>query len=251
MTNKFLAVLVFLISQTTIYAQNNPAIQTDRPDQTECPFIVPANHFQVESGFSYEKVTTNSSAYALPSTLIRYGVNEMFEFRLIEEFVAEEIYKETSTGFTPLTFGLKAKLNEEKGIFPEMAFIGHLSIPDFASEDYKTVYYAPSFRLTMQHTLSEKVTLAYNLGAEWDGFSAEPTFIYTLTSGITTGKNTGIYFEFYGFAPQNQNADHRFDGGFVYQMKPNMQFDISGGVGITENAPDYYGALGFSFRLPD
>jgi hypothetical protein len=68
------------------------------------------------------------------------------------------------------------KLTEEKGIFPKTSFIAHIGLPNAASTKYKTDYFAPEFRFTMQHTLSEKFSLSYNLGLEWDGFSAEPTF---------------------------------------------------------------------------
>ena len=103
----------------------------------------------------------------------------------------------------------------------------------------------------MQHTLSERVNLGYNLGAEWNGETAEPTFIYTITTGCALGEKTGAYAELYGFIPQKSAADHLFDGGLTYLLKQNIQFDISGGFGLTPAAPDYFIALGFSFRLKD
>jgi hypothetical protein len=101
----------------------------------------------------------------------------------------------------------------------------------------------------MQHTLSNKFTLAYNLGAEWDGETPEPTFIYTLTSGMSITEKLGAYIELYGFAPQNQSADHRADGGFTYLITNDVMVDISGGFGITKESPKNYFALGFSYRL--
>jgi len=142
-------------------------------------------------------------------------------------------------------------LVHEKGILPTTSFIGHLTIPRLASENFQATYFAPAFRFTMQHTLSEKFALAYNLGAEWDGESPEPIFIYTLTTGYSISEKFGAYVEAYGFVPQISMSDHRFDGGLNYLFRPNILFDISGGVGLTENAPDYYAALGFSFRLKD
>ena len=37
------------------YSQETEPIQTDRPDQTETPAIVPKEMFQVETGFSFQK----------------------------------------------------------------------------------------------------------------------------------------------------------------------------------------------------
>ena len=72
-----------------------------------------------------------------------------------------------------------------------------------------------------------------------------------LTSGVSLTEKVGAYIELYGFAPQNEKAEHRLDGGITYFLKPNLMFDISGGFGLTENAPKYYTSLGFSMRLPN
>lgn len=101
----------------------------------------------------------------------------------------------------------------------------------------------------MQHTLSEKVSLSYNLGCEWDGISPEPTFIYTVASGFSISEKWGSYIEFFGFMPQNQKSNHNFDAGFTYLIFPNFMFDLSSGFGISKYAPKHYFAFGFSFRI--
>lgn len=148
-----------------------------------------------------------------------------------------------------MLIGCKIKIADEKGIVPKTSFIGHIALPNAASKEFKSEFFAPEFRFVMQHTLSKKISFSYNLGAEWDGFSPEPTFIYTVATGYSITEKIGSYIEFFGFAPQQQTANHNFDGGFTYLISPNVMVDASAGVGITENAPDYYWALGFSFRL--
>ena len=71
-----------------------------------------------------------------------------------------------TSGISPVKIGFKVKLSDEKGLLPKTSFIGHLSIPSFASKELKTIFYAPSFRFTMQHTLTDKINLGYNLGSE-------------------------------------------------------------------------------------
>ena len=138
---------------------------------------------------------------------------------------------------------------EEKGIIPLTSFIGHIGIPKLASSNYKATYFAPEFRFTMQHTISEKQSLAYNIGAEWNGETAEPTFVYTLTTGYSLGEKIGAYFELYGFVPQIEKPDHRFDAGLTYLFNPNHQLDISGGFGLSKTSPKYFVSLGYSFRF--
>ncbi|WP_298395605.1 transporter [Flavobacterium sp.] len=240
---------LFLIISTSIYSQNSEPIQADRPDQTETPAIVPKGMFQVETGFTFQKNDAISKSFTLPSTLWKYGVNENFELRLITEFLSEELTKEKLNGLAPIYVGFKVKLADEKGIIPKTSFIGHISLPNAASKEFKTDFFAPEFRFVMQHTLSEKFSLSYNLGAEWDGFSAAPTFIYTNAIGYSISNNLGSYIEIFGFIPQKMNSNHSIDGGITYLISNNFMVDLSSGFGISKNAPDYYWALGFSFRI--
>ena len=52
-----------------------PPIQLDRPDQTECPFIVPKNYVQVENGFTYETINEDLKTISYPSSLWKFGLN--------------------------------------------------------------------------------------------------------------------------------------------------------------------------------
>src|SRR6187402_1829792 len=162
-------ILLLLTCFSKSLAQEKEPIETDRPDQTETPAIVPKGMFQMENGFSFEKTNGDSEVLLLPSSLIKYGLNDRFEFRLIAEFASEKTNDNKISGINPVLVGFKVAIAEEKGIWPKVSFISHLMIPDLASSELKTAYYAPRFRFTMQHTLSDKISLGYNLGAEWDG----------------------------------------------------------------------------------
>lgn len=235
-----------LILTITVYSQN---IEADRPDQTETPAIVPKGMIQVESGFSFQKKGSNNYSYTLPSTLWKYGVNENFELRLITEIISEKNYNEKQNGLLPLFIGFKVNLSEEKGIIPKISLIAHIGLPKMASSNYKTEYLTPEFRFTMQHSLSEKWSLGYNIGAEWDGLTPKPTFVYTLTTGYSIDEKLGSYIELFGFATQNKKTNHNLDGGLTYLITNNFMVDLSSGFGITEVDFEHYFALGISFRL--
>ena len=230
-------------------AQVATPIEADRPDQTETPAIVPKGMFQIETGFTYQKENSELKTFLLPTVLSKYGVNENFELRLITEFNYANFNDQNLSGFSSVLVGFKAKLAEEKGIIPKTSIIAHIGIPNAASTNFKTDYFAPQFRFTMQHTLSDKFSLSYNLGAEWDGFSAEPIFIYTLTSGYSITEKLGSYIELFGFLPQDNKANHNLDAGLTYLINNNFMLDLSSGVGLTHNAPKYYISAGFSFRV--
>lgn len=169
---------------------------------------------------------------------------------MITELATNQLNRKSVTGFNPVKVGFKANLCKESGIIPLTSFIAHLSVPQISGKAFRTKYFAPTFRFTMQHSLTEKISLGYNLGAEWDGDVAYPAFIYTVTTGFSLSKSLGAYIELYGFAPQDFRAEHRADGGITFLVKNNILLDVSGGAGLSKQAPDYYGSLGFSIRLP-
>jgi hypothetical protein len=245
----FVLILSFLLISHYAISQDLPSIQTDRPDQTECPFITPKGYLQFENGFSIEKSNSETTTLVMPTILTKFGINDHFELRLITEYVTDQSETNKVSGINPVLIGFKARLFAEKGIIPITSFIGHLSLPDLASKNFKTTYYAPEFRFTMQHTISDKQSLSYNLGAEWNGETAEPVFIYTLTSGYSISEKISGYIELYGFLPQIDKPDHRFDAGLNYLFLPNHQLDVSAGFGLSKVSPDYFISLGYSFRF--
>jgi hypothetical protein len=241
--------IYFGATSDNLFGQSLPAIQLDRPDQTECPFITPKKYIQIENGFTFETFDQSQTSISYPSTLWKYGVNEKFELRLITELVSEKTIGNTNTGFLPITIGFKTSLFEEKGFIPKTSFIGHVTTSNIGSKEFHTKYIAPSFRFTMQHTLTNKISLAYNLGVEWNGENAEHNYIYTLTTGFSLTDKIGCYIELYGFLPAENKADHRFDCGLTYLINNDFMADISGGFGLTENAPKNYISLGLSYRF--
>lgn len=234
--------------QCELFAQQTP-IQTDRPDQTECPFIVPARYLQVENGFLAEWKGGKQTGFTSPSTLWKYGVNDNWELRLLTEFVFTKENGKTTMGLMPVAIGFKSNLCREKGIMPTISFIGHLTTRNAGSKKYATTYAAPSFRFTMAHTLSDQMTLGYNIGSEWDGESATPSYLYTVTTCISMGKKLGCYAEVFGFVRKGTVPEHNIDGGFTYLVTPDLQLDMSGGTSIAGMEPAAYVSIGLSYRF--
>lgn len=240
-----LNVLLFLISMN-LWSQS--PIQCDRPDQTETPFTVPKGRFQVESGFSYKK-DVDQHNYSLPSTLSKYGLTEQIELRLITEWNMVNDLKENFSGLQPIQLGFKINFFGEKKWRPKTSLIAHLTLPKWASANYQSNYYMPNFRFTMQHTLTDKLNLGYNLGAQWDAGNQRRTWLYTATLGYSLSKKLGCYAEVFGFAPQFESANHSMDGGITYLISDDFMLDLSAGKRIVGVTAEYYTALGVSFRI--
>lgn len=247
---KYLFVLVVFTGAMPKYlkAQNVPAMQLDRPSQSECPYITPQNFLQIENGFNFEHIDANQRALYLPSTLWKFGLNEKFEFRLITEFLSLKKNGISTSGLMPITLGFKTALFEEKGILPKTSFSGYIGTSKLGSKIFQSQYLVPSFKFLMQHTLSKNVSLAYNLGAEWNGKNAQQTYLYTLNTGISLSSKLACYAEIYGSLPAKDSPTHACDGGFTYSISENFIIDLSAGVTLSPNAANNYLALGLSYR---
>lgn len=241
---------IFFISCAELKAQVDK-IDTDRPDQTESAVTVPKNYFQAEFGFNKENLFGKNYDLIHPTALLKYGLKK-FEFRL--EATYKTSYEhlipnpKSTTGLDPVVVGFKAALWEEKKLLPKTSLIVHLGIPALASNAFKPDNIAPSFRFTMQNSITPSIAIGYNLGAEWDGYTSTPTWIYTFAPGFNFGEKWYAYLEAFGFIRKKESPEHNLDAGLAYYISNDVKVDISGGIGIAGAIPNNYLAAGFSFR---
>ncbi|WP_179021545.1 transporter [Winogradskyella forsetii] len=238
-------------------ANTSEPLVTDRPDATEASSTVGKGTLQIETGGlfeSFEENNTTSENYTYNTTLIRYGILDNVELRVGWDFV-EGITKvngrkldNVTSGLSPLLLGLKLDIAEEKGSMPEIALIGHVFPLFSASADYRPETTGIDFRLSLSHTLSEKSSLGYNIGAKWGNDSPEAAAIYSLSYGYSLSDKFGCFTELYGDLPEDSSANHYWDAGFTYLPCNDLQFDIYGGTSITQGQ-DLLIGMGLSYRV--
>ncbi|MGB7394555.1 MAG: transporter [Pricia sp.] len=235
-----------------------PPLVTDRPDATEASSVVPKGTLQVETGGFYESFEENDlklERAVYNTALLRYGLLDNFELRLGWNFEEQQTkingnsVGDALNGLSPLLFGMKLAIAEEKGAFPEIALIGHLFLPFTASDDFKPDTTGADFRFSLSHTLSEKSSLGYNVGAQWGNDNPEIAYIYTVAYGYSITDRFGFFAEVYGDFPENSRANHLWDAGLTYLLYPNVQLDFSGGTSFTAGQ-DVLLSAGVSFRVP-
>lgn len=251
---RLLQFVLCIFLQIHLWAQQEGRMETDRPDQTESPFLTKKNYLQVEIGLGLAK-EQGYSTIAAPTILWKYGLSKKFELRLVSEI---NVVKnpppvpdghDVNTGLVPLQIGGKLSLFEENGLLPKTSFIFHAAIPKVASRKFQAAKWAPEFVFAMQNTLSKTLGLGYNFGMEWDGETDKPFFIYTLSPGANVGDRWYTFIELFGGVQANQVAKNSIDGGLGYYINDNMKLDASAGWGITKPAVDYFVNVGFSFRF--
>lgn len=238
-------------SQDTIKV---PGLVTDRPTQSESPVIVPAGSFQIETGFIHEFVTSDITNTFYNTTLLRYGLVKGLEIRLGMDYLKniERWNDDTQVitkGFTPVFIGSKIHIAREQGIWPEVAFSAGVGVPKTGAGAFMTSYLAPSLKVIASHTIGRNFSLGYNIVAAWDGETAQPTGIYTVSLGMSVSEWIGVFIENYAYFKKGL-FDFRSDAGITWLLKRNLQIDMSGGLGLNNKAPNGFISCGISWRVP-
>ena len=260
-TIKQLFIVGFLLVSSLIAGQEKEdlgALVTDRPDATEAPSVIPKNYIQIETGAFYESFEDNNfktEDFTYNTTLIRYGLLDNLELRLGWDLTdSKQIFNNIETNqissLSPLLLGIKIAIIEEKGVLPEIGFIGHLNLPFTVKELIKPQTTGVDFRFSFAHTLNKRTSFSYNLGAAWEGDSPEANYLYTMAYGYSITNKFGMYAELYGDFPENNKANHLWDAGVTYLISNNVQFDATVGSSIT-SGQDILLSAGVSFRLPN
>ena len=258
---KLYRVLLIFAFSLSAFAQETEGkispLVTDRPDATEASSTVGKGVLQFETGGLYESFEDNNikfENYTYNTMLIRYGILDNLELRLGWDFVEgvtsinDNRLDNIMSGLSPLLLGMKIDIAEENGAFPEIALIGHVFPVFSASADYRPEYTGVDFRFSLSHTLSEKSSLGYNIGAEWGNDSPEAAAIYTIAYGYSFSDAFGMYAELYGDFPEDNSANHYWDAGMTYLVNNDLQLDAYVGTSITEGQ-DLLLGLGLSYRI--
>ena len=252
--NGFFVLLVYFNQVVAESGRSDiPAIITDRPDQSESPFIVPLGHLQVETGFvlSQDRQDDHSKirTYDVATTLLRYGITDLFEFRLGGSFTIQRLstpfISRTVSGINGLSIGGKLHLLQGKGLLPRTALIAMVNLP-VGPEAFRPD--GPSYRVLLASVspLTEALSLSYNIGGEREGSAA--LYFFTASFGLSLSERLGAFLEVYGNRSSGVPAELHFDTGLTHLLSPAIQLDSS--VGFSFTAESWFFNAGLAFRLP-
>lgn len=271
-----LGVLTLVSGATAVLAAEDdaPELATDRPDQTESTSIVQPGSVQLEIGVTrseFEDDLVDLRATSYPEVLARIGVTRAIELRVgfdgyqsfnqrVKVPTLEKQFApvpEPEEGAADASLGAKFYMASEKGVRPEMAVMTTLSIPS-GEDELSTNHVDPSFRFLFSHTLTDRLSLGYNLGAAWateDDLDDRDTISnaeWTLALGIGATERLGFFVEAFGETGLSAEGGpaNSIDGGLTWLIRPNLQLDAAVGVGVTDRADDRFFGVGISWRYP-
>ena len=241
---KLVCFITCLLLSLPTFSQLEGRIETDRPDQTECPFIVKKGFVQAEMGFN-KSVDAGQSEYVLPTTLLKYGLSKSFELRYVSSLQGNSAYR-----FHSEALGFKLRLLDPEKWKPRTAVIVHYNFRDDkrdASDQDLKPHSLGQVVFTFQNDLYKNLGVGYNFGVEFhENGTAEG--IYRIAPSINIGKRGYAYAEVFGRFPNNSVTEHWFDGGLAFYASEDIKLDISAGNSFT-SPENWYVALGVSLRV--
>lgn len=247
---KILSGIFFLL--IAFQAAGQEKLTADRPGESKSPELVKGNHFQVEAGFRKEKPDDHLHLYHHPSAVLRYGLFNAIELRMeiTSQTIRDRLNKATLNGLKPLEFGVKAKVLPEYNGFPSIAMLGTIGIPSTSSNDYFNRRIPVEFRTLLGNTLSRNLKLQYNGGIKWEGDDRTARWMYSVSPIFEISNRFSVFIEEYAFLRKAGSPQHYINGGVEFYPKNNLMFDVSGGLGLSDQSSDYFLAAGITFRLP-
>jgi len=254
MINKVTTFLCFVLVKVILLGQTEPGpIQPDRPGLGESSQIIPEHYFQIETGMNmeYNQVSSvKTKSISWNNFTMRWGIFDAFELRF-----AINLEQEYTNGIkaplelSPFSLGFKARVTAQKGLIPSTAVLGNLGFP-YLSADTARPQLSPSILIPMEWDLSESLLLTLNNGLFWNGIDAVPEYFASVGLDLELPKATGIFIESYVSMSDVTDFAPGFNGGFIWRVKPNLQFDCSAGVGLNNNIANGFINAGLSYRIP-
>ena len=232
---------------------------TDRPDFTEASVTVGVGVVQVETGYTYFYDSGPGGTlreHSFPEALFRIGFyDDWLEFRIAQNIGWSDNGVTTVSGASDTYLGFKLALTPQAGILPEMALVPQMTVPTGAPA-FTDNQVLPGINWLYGWEVNEFLawggSTQYNRrvdGTTGDGYTE---WAQSFTINYTLTEKLGAYTEWFAFFPNSADtevAQHYLDGGLTYKQTDNIQWDIRGGVGLSDSAADYFVGIGLSMRF--
>lgn len=255
-------ILIFILFVTFIVNSQNltPELIADRPDVTESATIIPVGFYQFETGFVYQKnkfyngiSLVEEDNITLGTTLIRYGINDLLEFRFGGEYFLGESksydIKETVSGLNGFMIGTKIQLWKDK-IITNGAILLEINLP-FGNENLRPDKFEPNFILALDQDITNGISIGANFGVLNNSKLNKNIFSFSSALGMSLTERFGCFIEYYGQSTKNEISNHYFDTGVIYLQKQNLQIDLSVGKGLFSENTNWFLSVGLTLRFPN
>lgn len=240
-------------------------LSTDRPDFTESSVTVGRGVTQLEMGYLYvndRAPSTSFDGHAYPDMLLRQGLfAEWLELRVGWTYLSdrETIGSLTTTNdrSSDLLVATKIALTPQEDLLPEMALIAQMFLPISDDPILGGGEVLPGVNWIYAWELNDWLSVAGSsqLNRALDDANGEAygLFAQSAVAGVSLTDRLGTFHEWFAFIPDGAETirtQHFYNGGFTFLINDDVQLDIRAGVGLSDNADDFFAGTGLSIRFP-
>lgn len=250
---KFHVWLLFLLFLFASFAHSQEMaatkeIVTDRPDVTEASIVIPKGSLQLENGISW---TSDHSDRSLDfsETLVRFGVSQRTELRLVIPNYQYVISTAAGSGFSDAAIGLKQQL----GPLPEhfdLSVIVAVSLPT-GSDGVSSHGFDPFVKSPWSKELRKGWSLGGMQSLFWNTRGGTRNLVWepTIMAEKEISEPWSVFVEYAGDFAQQSGSKQIAHFGSAYRVTPRQQVDCHFGFGLSPAAPTHFFAVGYSIRL--
>ena len=249
-------VLVFLsLTWIEAEAQYGKTIRTGRPGSAIGPFTVGRKVFQVQAGINLGRTNyaSGSSTNDYRNVLVvRYGIRERIEISGAMAYSnnrpsSSETPELSKSGISAAQVGIRFNLRDGQGSGPNIGIQSRLKL-NTLSEDYEQRELANITVLALSQKIGNRLGLVANTGVTWSGNGDDPAALYAISFNLPLSKKVAMFVENFGTIKQG-DLTSRFDTGLGYFVNNDLKLDVRVGHGSNGGVEDYFGEVGFSWRL--
>ena len=252
----FLISLAIALAMGVSAQESATVISADHPRMAPGVDVMPFKGVQWETGFQYD-YSSGAHSITLPTTLFRFGITRFAELRVeYDGTLASADKKQWEYAVEPLVVGTNIKVfeaaeNETQQWLPAVSFLLNLAVPS-TTDLAKTTHVAPSAYLLFHHNATDWLSIDYNIGAEWDGVSAQPATFLALCLGFGITDKAGAFLESYNYITdygKHTDGSANLDVGFTYLVHARVQLDVYGAFNCQDPASSANVGLGVAWMI--
>jgi hypothetical protein len=243
---KAIFTILVIFSFAGVFAQE-VEFTADRPGASTGPSTVAKGVIQWEQGVQYDG-DGGKGALTFSSTLFRYGLFDGMELRLSGDGFIYNNGSKWKPAFSGVSIGTKISCFEGNGAVPAVSVLADFSIPATGTKGFVVENMAPSLYLLFENPLNDKLSLGYNVGAEWDGLSPSPLAFVALCLGCSVTDDLGCFVESYNYFGK---AGNQFcaDLGFNYMVARKVQLDVAANLDLCNPANCWAVSFGVAWQI--
>ena len=242
----FVVASLLLVAAGPACCEDEPAIVADRPGFGESASAVAGRRLQVETGFSWTRLDTDTSSLDLPEPLVRLGLGRDVELRVGGlDWVATRSHDARSSGWTDSSLG--AKWHRSAGTH-DLSLRATVYLPS-GSPELTSQRVDPELALAWSHSLAGPWSLGATVNERWQRELGQAFTSPSLSLGRSLGASAATFVEYGAIVSADSAPVHRFDHGYTWNPGPRTQLDVSLGIAFSSLPTSFFVGAGFCHRF--